>query len=265
MQPPATLLRTALVAAAIALAAATATAGGERLTLEQGTYAVFHTTDGDFVAKLQSAGAPRTVENFVGLATGRKPWVHPVTLAQQARPLYDNTTIHEIAADVLIRGGDPTGRGGGNPGFTLPLEISPALDFATSGVLAMENSGPVASGCRWFITLTPMPDFTGRHTVFGRVVGGLDVVRDISRKPTRRARMPLEPTLLTSVEILEIDAATRAEAMFEEEDGRRVLTVTRTAIPPPPPPADAATTETLDADTETTAAEEDGSTTATRE
>lgn len=264
MHAPAAVLRLALAAVAIACTGM-APAQDERLTLGQGTYAVFHTTEGDFVARLHPAEAPRTVENFVGLATGRKPWVHPVTMAQQRKPLYDNTTIHEIAADVLVRGGDPTGRGSGNPGYTLPLETAPALDFSTSGILAMENSGPVASGCRWFITLTPMPDFTGRHTAFGRVVGGLDVVRDISRKPTRRARTPLEPTLVTSVEIVEIDAAARTEATFSEEDGRRVLTLTRVVVPPPPPPADTETTETEDTDGGTSATDADGATTAAEE
>ena len=238
-------LITTLAALFAILAAPVVAAENQPIELSPGKYAAFHTTEGDFAARLFAEDVPATVENFIGLATGRKAWTHPVTLARLEKPIYDNTTIYEAAPDILIRGGDPINRGSGHPGFTLPLETTAKIDFTTVGVLAMETSGPTGNGCRWFITLAPMPDLTGKQSIFGQVIGGLEVVREISRKPTRRPRIPLEPVLLTSVEIFEVAPGTRAQASFNDENGRSVLSVIRLTPPPPLAPTPEAITHQI--------------------
>jgi peptidyl-prolyl cis-trans isomerase A (cyclophilin A) len=196
------------------------------LTLSEGTYAVFHTTDGDFIAKLFPDKAPQTVENFIGLATGKKQWTHPITQTVSSKPLYNNTQIYRIVKDVQINGGDPTSKGYGGPGYTLNLETHPDLTFNERGLLAMDSSGrDKANGSRWFITLTPLPDFTGHYTIFGKVIGGLDVVREISRKPTRRPLEPLEPTVVNTIDIVIVPPKHVTTATFSEENGIRVITV----------------------------------------
>ncbi|PKO16219.1 peptidylprolyl isomerase [candidate division BRC1 bacterium HGW-BRC1-1] len=233
------LITTLTAALAVCFAAAATAAEIQPIELAPGKYAAFHTTEGDFAARLFAEDAPATVENFIGLATGRKSWTHPVTLARLEKPIYDNTTIYETLPNLLIRGGDPINRGSGHPGFTLPLETTAKIDFTTVGLLAMETSGPTGNGCRWFITLSPMPDLNGKQSIFGQIVGGLEVVREISNKPTRRPRIPLEPVLLTSVEIFEVEPGTRAQASFSQENDRSVMSVIRLTPPPPvsPPPA----------------------------
>jgi peptidyl-prolyl cis-trans isomerase A (cyclophilin A) len=226
---------------------------GEKLigpfTLSAGKYAVFHTSHGDFIAQLFEDRAPKTVANFVGLATGTKPWTHPVTLAERRDPLYNNTTIYQIVEDILIRGGDPLNKGTGGPGYNIEMESSPDLTFETPGMLAMQNAGGQSSGSRWFISLTLFPEWQQRYAIFGRVVGGLDVVRAISRRPTKRPTIPLDPTIVNSIEILEVPLGQQATAEFVEEDGRRVLNVDRNfseavlVSPASPGPSDATTTD----------------------
>jgi peptidyl-prolyl cis-trans isomerase A (cyclophilin A) len=211
------------------------------LKLTAGKYAVLHTSEGDIIARLLEKEAPKTVENFIGLATGRKRWTHPITQAQGVKPLYNNTTIYEVIRDIGVRGGDPINKGNGGPGYTLDIEAAPGVGFDAPGMLAMQLSGNQANGSRWFITLTLFPDWTGKFTIFGKVVGGLDLVRAISRKPTKRPTVPLEPVLVESIEILEVPAAGEATATYGDEGGRRVLTVEK-AVPYIPPPMDATTT-----------------------
>lgn len=224
--------------------------------LESGTYAVFHTTEGDFIAQLFPDKAPNTVENFVGLATGAKPWTHPITLTQKTEPLYNNTAIYHIAEDIVIRGGDPVGKGVGGPGYNIEIESSPDLTFETPGMLAMERAGAQSSGSRWFVALTLFPGWDERYAIIGRVVGGLDVVRVISRKPTRRPGTPLDPTMVNSIEIVDVPANMRATASFAEEKGKRFLNVdpdfevVAAPAPTPAPAEEATAAETETTDTE---------------
>ncbi|MBX7244195.1 MAG: peptidylprolyl isomerase [Candidatus Sumerlaeaceae bacterium] len=197
----------------------------QALTMEAGKYAVFHTTAGDFIVRLHDKEAPQTVENFVGLAKGNKKWTHPISLTEKVQPLYNNTAIYEIVKNIVIRGGDPIDKGTGGPGYSIPLETSPNLMFDGPGVLAMQGNTKESNGSRWFISMVPFPDWNGRYAIFGRVVGGLDVVFGISRMPTKRPSTPLEATLLNSIEIVEIPEGKQTTASFSVEDGRKVLTV----------------------------------------
>lgn len=226
------------------------------VTLSAGSYAVLHTSEGDILVRLFQDKAPKTVENFIGLATGTKPWKHPVTMAGMNSPLYNNTTIYKTVENALLYSGDPINRGVGDPGFTLPPEFSPELKFDEPGMLAMDLSGSEASGSRWILALRSFPDYTGRYPIFGKVVAGMDVARAISRKPARRPTVPLDPVLVSSIEIIQIPPGTSTTASYSTEDGRRFVTIEKdfqpaaAAATPAPAPADSATTASDEATTE---------------
>jgi peptidyl-prolyl cis-trans isomerase A (cyclophilin A) len=161
-------------------------------------YATFDTTEGQFVARLFSQDAPRTVENFVGLATGEKEWTHPQTSKRMTgTPLYDGTLFHRCIGQFMIQGGDPTGRGNGNPGYRFEDEFQSGRRFDKPGLLAMANSGKNTNGCQFFITVVPTPHLNNRHTIFGEVVKGYEVVdrianeipKDQNDRPTRDVRI----------------------------------------------------------------------------
>lgn len=221
------------------------------LTLAAGTYAVFHTSDGEFIAQLLPKDAPKAVENFVGLATGTKRWQHPVTRIDNTTPLYNNTTIYQVAEDVVIRGGDPINKGAGGPGYVLDLETNPKLNFDRPGRLAMQNDGDKASGSRWFVALSPFPDWSGKLTIFGQIIGGMEVVRAISAKPTKRPFVPLEPTLVSSVEIVEVPAGQQTTASFAVENGKKMVTLDKDFKATPEAAAAAAAAEITTTTTQT--------------
>jgi len=195
------------------------------LILDGGTYAVFHSSEGDFIVKLLTKEAPQAVQSFVGLSTGKKKWKHPVTGKESDRPLFNNTLIYRAIEDSLICGGDPINKGTGDAGYQLPLEKAAGLEFNQPGLLAMDVNGSSASSSRWFITLRPFPDWTGQFTIFGKMVGGLNIVRKIASRPTKRPQLPLDPVIISSIEILELPVGKQVVARFETEMGRSVLSV----------------------------------------
>jgi peptidyl-prolyl cis-trans isomerase A (cyclophilin A) len=143
--------------------------------------ATFDTTEGQVVVNLFAKDAPKTVENFVGLATGEKPWTDPNTGQKKTGvPLYDGTIFHRCIKDFMIQGGDPLGRGTGGPGFKFEDEFKSSRTFDKPGILAMANSGPNTNGSQFFITAAPTPWLTGKHTIFGEVVKGQDIVNRIA-------------------------------------------------------------------------------------
>jgi cyclophilin family peptidyl-prolyl cis-trans isomerase len=135
----------------------------------------FKTERGEFVTELHAAQAPMTVENFVNLARSG---------------FYDGTTFHRVIAGFMAQGGDPTGTGTGGPGYTFGDEFTPDLRHDAPGVLSMANAGPGTNGSQFFITYGPTPHLDGRHSVFGRVVEGMDVVRSIRERDPQRDREP---------------------------------------------------------------------------
>jgi peptidyl-prolyl cis-trans isomerase A (cyclophilin A) len=150
----------------------------------QDLWATMKTTEGNIVIHLFSKEAPKTVANFVGLATGEKPWRDPRNGQMSTARAYDDTIFHRVIAGFMIQGGDPTGTGRGEPGYTFADETSNGKTFNKVGLLAMANRGPATNGMQWFITVS-MPDYlNGKHTIFGEVVSGYDVVEKISTVPT---------------------------------------------------------------------------------
>lgn len=150
--------------------------------LKPGLYLTFHTSMGEIVAKLYEKETPKTVANFVGLATGTREFVDPKTGQKAKRPFYDGTVFHRVEPGFMIQGGDPTGTGGGGPGYTFEDEILPGLDFNGPGRLAMANPGKENSnGSQFFITEDATRHLNNLHTIFGQVVSGQDLVGKIAR------------------------------------------------------------------------------------
>ena len=169
--------------------------------LKSGTYAHFETSLGTFTAQLETKLAPKTVENFIGLAQGTKAWKDPKTgQTVSGKPFYDGLIFHRVVDGYLIQSGDPTGEGKGGPGFTIPDEFSSALRHDRAGILSMGNTGPNSGGSQFFVTLQAMPDLNKVHTAFGEVVRGMDVVRKISSVRTRK-EVPVTPVILQKVRI----------------------------------------------------------------
>ena len=165
------------------------------------TYAHFETTLGNFTVELFETQAPKTVANFVGLAEGTKEWTHPQTNQKHKKPYYDGIIFHRIIDGFMIQGGDPLGQGYGGPGFQFEDEFHPELRHDRPGILSMANAGPNTNGSQFFITLGPTPHLDRRHSVFGAVVNGLDVVKQIGHVKTGKNDRPLTPVEMKRVTI----------------------------------------------------------------
>lgn len=164
--------------------------------------AVIVTSLGDITIKLFPDKAPLTVSNFAGLATGTKTWNDPRTGGQKTgEPLYNNTIFHRVIANFMIQGGDPLGTGTGGPGYKFQDEIAPDLVFDRPYLLAMANSGPNTNGSQFFITVAPTPWLNGKHTIFGEVVGGQEIVDQIATAPTDSNDRPLEDITIKVIQI----------------------------------------------------------------
>jgi peptidyl-prolyl cis-trans isomerase A (cyclophilin A) len=164
-------------------------------------YATFKTSLGNIVVRLYEDKAPRTVENFIGLAAGTKEWTDPKTGKQVKRPLYNGTIFHRVIPNFMIQGGDPLGTGRGGPGYKFDDEFSPDLRHSKPGILSMANAGPNTNGSQFFITTVPTPHLDNRHSVFGEVVQGQDVVVAIGNAPRGPNDRPLKDVVLNEVVI----------------------------------------------------------------
>jgi peptidyl-prolyl cis-trans isomerase A (cyclophilin A) len=173
--------------------------------MEPGVYAHFETTEGSFTIRLFEKEAPLTVANFVGLAEGSKEWKDPVTGENKKAPIYDGVVFHRVINGFMIQGGDRLGQGTGGPGYKFADEFHPSLRHDRAGILSMANAGPNSNGSQFFITLGPTPHLDRRHSVFGAVVEGLDVVRKIGGVPTGRQDRPVSPIVMNKVRIERVE------------------------------------------------------------
>lgn len=165
-------------------------------------YAVFETNKGNFKIKLFKDKAPKTVENFVGLAEGTKEFKD----AQTGKPVknkkfYDGIVFHRIIDGFMIQGGCPLGKGTGGPGYQFADEFDRSLKHDKPGILSMANAGPNTNGSQFFITLVPTPHLDNRHSVFGEVVEGMDVVSAIGKVKTGPMDRPVEPVTIKTITI----------------------------------------------------------------
>ena len=164
--------------------------------------ATLHTSEGDIEVELFEERAPRTVGNFIGLATGEREWTDPQTGERITdQPLYDDVLFHRVIDGFMIQGGDPTGTGRGGPGYQFDDEFHDELTHDGAGILSMANSGPNTNGSQFFITLDATPHLDGRHSVFGKVVDGMDVVREIGSAETDPNDRPKADVVLESVTV----------------------------------------------------------------
>jgi len=161
--------------------------------------ATLTTTQGTVTVRLFPDHAPKTVRNFVELAEGGREWTDPRTGAKTKDKLYDGTIFHRVITNFMIQGGDPLGKGTGGPGYRFADEIHPDLRFDKPFLLAMANSGPGTNGSQFFITTVPTPWLNGKHTIFGEVIDGADVVDAISRVQTVPGDRPVTDVVLQSV------------------------------------------------------------------
>ena len=167
--------------------------------------ATLHTNHGDIVITLFPDHAPKTVANFVGLATGTKEYIDPSTGEPTTGNFYDGLVFHRVIDGFMIQGGDPLGNGTGGPGYKFGDEIHPELVFNRPYLLAMANAGPGTNGSQFFITVVPTPHLNRRHTIFGEVLDEASqrVVDEIAAVPTGRMDRPVEPVVLNAVTVTE--------------------------------------------------------------
>jgi peptidyl-prolyl cis-trans isomerase A (cyclophilin A) len=163
--------------------------------------ATLRTSQGTVQVRLFPDHAPKTVRNFVDLAEGTREWTDPRTRRSAQGKLYDGTIFHRVIPRFMIQGGDPLGTGTGGPGYEFADEIHPDLQFDRPYLLAMANAGPGTNGSQFFITVVPTPHLNGRHTIFGEVISGSNVVDEISKVKTARNDRPAQDVVLESVEI----------------------------------------------------------------
>ena len=172
--------------------------------LKPGVYAILDTTLGEITCRLFPDEAPKTVQNFSGLAEGSKEFIDSKTKARVKRRYYDGLVFHRVIPKFMIQGGCPQGTGTGGPGYHFEDEFSKDLGFDQPGKLAMANAGPNTNGSQFFITAAATTWLNGRHTIFGEVVKGQDVVDKISNVPRDGSDRPRTPVVMNAVKIVEL-------------------------------------------------------------
>jgi len=165
-----------------------------------GTYAILNTSEGTVVCRLFEKDAPKTVANFVDLAEGNRDWTHPVSGKKSKDRLYDGTIFHRVIPNFMIQGGDPAGTGFGGPGYQFEDETKGSPhNFDKPGKLAMANAGPNTNGSQFFITVAQTQWLTGKHTIFGELVEGQDVLQKIASAPRNSQDKPNNDVVLQKV------------------------------------------------------------------
>ncbi|MBC7385588.1 MAG: peptidylprolyl isomerase [Cryobacterium sp.] len=171
------------------------------LGLGKGLFAVFNTNRGEWTCQLEEEKTPESVANFVGLATGQKEYTDPKTREKSTTPFYDGTVFHRVIKDFMIQGGDRLGQGTGGPGYRFKDEFHPTLGHKGPGMLSMANAGPGTNGSQFFITTVACAWLDGKHSVFGKVVKGMDVVDAVGKTATAAMDRPREEVKIESVKI----------------------------------------------------------------
>jgi peptidyl-prolyl cis-trans isomerase A (cyclophilin A) len=174
---------------------------GERMSRAAGTYAIFETSQGNIVIRMLEKEAPKTVENFIGLAEGTKEFTNEKTGQKEKKPFYDGLIFHRVIPQFMIQGGCPHGTGMGGPGYKFADEFHPSLNHSKKGKLSMANSGPGTNGSQFFITVAATPWLDNKHTVFGEVVEGQDVADKISNMPRDGSDRPRTPVTINKLKI----------------------------------------------------------------
>ncbi|MEK6772617.1 MAG: peptidylprolyl isomerase [Bdellovibrionota bacterium] len=164
-------------------------------------FALFDTNLGKFKVKLFQDKTPKIVENFVGLVEGTKDWVDPKSGQTVKKPFYDGLVFHRVITNFMIQGGDPLGNGTGGPGYRFEDEFHPELSHNKPGLLSMANAGPNTNGSQFFITVVKCPWLDNKHSIFGEVIEGYDIIEKISHCKTGPMDRPVEAVVVNSVKI----------------------------------------------------------------
>ncbi|MBI2069544.1 MAG: peptidylprolyl isomerase [Elusimicrobia bacterium] len=197
------IIRYFFVAAAAILAACPR---AEAAKLAPGLYASLKTSKGAIICRLFDDKTPAAVRNFGQLAQGVTSWVDPESGKRVKKKFYDGLSFYKVVPGGFVETGDPLNDGTGGPGFTFPDEILPDLKFDRPGRLALANDGkPGANGSRFFITVKALPEFDGKYTIFGQVVGGQNAVDRISKVKADEKKKPIKSVILESVEIFRVE------------------------------------------------------------
>ena len=168
------------------------------------TTAIIKTSKGEITIELFPQAAPKTVANFIGLSKGTVDWTDPKTGQKvSGKSLYNGTIFHRVIVNFMIQGGDPLGTGTGDPGYRFADEFDPSLNFSEPYMLAMANSGPNTNGSQFFITVAPTIWLNNKHTIFGKVTKGKEVVDAIVNTPTTAGDKPSTDIFIKSIEIVE--------------------------------------------------------------
>ena len=188
---------------------------------DDGLYAVFNTTKGEFICKLFYDKAPITVGNFVGLAEGNIEFTDPKTNQPVKKPFYNGIIFHRVIKGFVIQGGCPLGTGTGGPGYEFADEFDNTLTHDGEGILSMANAGPNTNGSQFFVTLAETPHLNGRHAIFGKVVAGMDIVKKIAEVKVNDQSKPYEDVVIKELKIVRVgDAAKKFNAVdaFAKKD-----------------------------------------------
>ena len=173
----------------------------QETTVSEEIFAHINTTEGNFTISLHAQKAPKTVGNFVELAEGTKAWTDPRTGQQSNAPYYDGVLFHRVIDGFMIQTGDPLGNGTGGPGYDFEDEFHQELRHNKAGILSMANRGPNTNGGQIFITLAPTPHLNDRHSVFGEVTDGMDIVKAIGQVQTGMHDRPVSEVKIKTVTI----------------------------------------------------------------
>ncbi|MBX9688093.1 MAG: peptidylprolyl isomerase [Candidatus Obscuribacterales bacterium] len=168
---------------------------------EPGTYVTFVTSEGEFTGRLFEKEVPNTVANFVGLAEGSKEWTEPRSGQKVKKPFYNGLIFHRVIDGFMIQGGCPLGTGTGGPGYRFADEFVPTLKHDRAGIFSMANAGPNTNGSQFFITLGPTPHLNNRHSVFGEIVSGMDVVKKIGSCRTSAGDRPVTDVVIKELKV----------------------------------------------------------------
>jgi peptidyl-prolyl cis-trans isomerase A (cyclophilin A) len=169
---------------------------------QPGLYATFDTTEGKIVCRLFEKEAPKTIANFVELAEGKRDWKDDVSGKKGPGLLYNGTIFHRVIPDFMVQGGDPSGTGMGGPGYRFEDETKGSPhSFNAPGKLAMANAGPNTNGSQFFITVAATTWLTGKHTIFGEVIEGQNIVDKITAVPRDNRDRPRKDVVLNNVKI----------------------------------------------------------------
>ena len=204
--------------------------------LEPGLYATITTSLGTIVAKLYETESPKTVKNFADLAMGRQAWTDPKTNQRVKRPLYNGLIFHRVIPGFMIQGGDPMGTGTGGTDV-IPDEFDPSLTFDRPGRLAMANAGPNTGSSQFFITEGPTPHLNCRHTIFGQVVQGQDVVEKIARTPRNDNDRPNTPVRMLRVAVRRVGPGPATPGVAKPKPAVRKPSAVKPGVAKPKPAA----------------------------